>query len=268
MIDDQTYSYRRLLGDLRRIGLPRGRHVLVNAAMGQVGRVLGGPSTLLRAIRDTIGATASVVVPTQTANNSTTSRYYRAATTGMSPVQRRRYEGSLPGFDPAVTPSFKMGALAEHIRLRRDAVRSAHPQTSFAAVGPAAADLMRVHEIHSHLGPRSPLAALYQADAVTMLLGVGLDQCTALHLAEYRLGRMVTSRYTCFLNRDGKPARQSFEAVYLDDSDFAMLGAELREQPWVRSGQVGRAPTFVLPVRLAVDYAKRWMAERRLAPDR
>ena len=104
-------TYRHLLNDLRGLGLPRGRDVLINCAMSRVGRILGGPGTLLRAVRDVIGP-ASVVVPTQTANNSTTSRYYQAATASMSPAERRRYEAGLPGFDPAVTPSFRCGALA------------------------------------------------------------------------------------------------------------------------------------------------------------
>jgi aminoglycoside 3-N-acetyltransferase len=257
------FTYRRLLTDLRDLGLPYGRHVLVNCAMSRIGPVLGGPGTLLRALRDAIGP-ASVVVPTQTANNSTTSRFYQAATASMSPDERRRYEAELPGFDPDRTPSYRMGALAEHVRRHHAAVRSGHPQTSFAAVGRDAADLMQVHDLTSHLGRQSPLQALYDARGMVLLLGVGVDQCTALHLAEYRLGakpRMKT--YTCFLDRDGERARYEFDAPDLDDSDFAAIGDDLRGRPWVRTGRVGEATAHLLPIRTAVDFARVWMSRRR-----
>jgi aminoglycoside 3-N-acetyltransferase len=256
-------TYRRLLVDLRALGLPRGRHVLVNCAMSRIGWVFGGPGVLLRAIRDVIGP-ASVVVPTQTANNSTTSRFYRAATAALSPAERRGYEARMPGFDPAVTPSYRMGLLAEHVRRHRKAVRSTHPQTSFAAVGPAAGELMRVHHLTSHLGEDSPLGALYDRGAMTLLLGVGLDQCTALHLAEYRLApRPPKKTYTCFVARDGEIDRYEFDALDLDDGDFGDLGTDLRNQPWARTGRVGNAPAVLLPIRQAVDFARGWLQRRR-----
>lgn len=268
VIRARPITHRRLLSDLCELGLPVGRHVLVHCAMTQVGRIIGGPRTLLRAIRDVIGASASVVVPTQTADNSTTSRYYQAATLGMTARERCAYEAQMPGFDPALSPSFRMGALAEHVRRHPDAVRSCHPQTSFAAVGPDAAELMSEHDLLHHLGERSPLGMMYRADAMTMLIGVDLDQCTALHLAEYRLPNPPVKTYTCFLARNGSAERCSFTAPDLDDSDFGALGVQLRAQPWVRCGRLGQAFTYVLPIRAAVDYSVDWMATHRLAVDR
>ena len=256
-------TYDQILTGLRAIGLPSGRHLLVNCAMSRIGRLHGGPATLLRALREVIGE-ATVVVPTQTANNSTTSRCYRAETAGMSPAERERYQASMPGFDPAVTPSYEMGALAEHVRQHHGAIRSAHPQASFAAIGLAAAELMRVHDLDSHLGERSPLAALYATGATTLLLGVGVEKCTALHLAEHRLGTAPPMKaYTCFLSRGGQRVRCEFDAPDLDDTDFGRIGVELLRQPWARSGRVGRARAFALPVRQAVDFAAEWMIRHR-----
>ena len=265
-LGQQPASYRHLLADLREVGLPRGRHVLVHCAMSEIGWVVGGPAMLLRAIRDVIGASATVVVPTQTANNSTTSRYYLAATAGMTEQELARYQDDLPGFDPAATPSHNMGLLAEHVRRHPRAVRSLHPQTSFAAVGRAAADLMRVHDRECHLGEESPLAALYRADAMILLVGVGIDRCTALHLAEYRLSPDVprrTKTYEYVLDWGGHRVWRSFEAPDLDDSDFGALGDELAAQDWCRTGFVGKAHTYLLPLRQAVDFAVAWMGRWR-----
>jgi aminoglycoside 3-N-acetyltransferase len=257
-------TYRRLLDDLLSLGLPPGRDLLINCAMGRIGQIEGGARTLLRAIRDAVGPSTTVVVPTQTAHNSLTSRDYRAATAGMTPAQRARYEDSMPGFDPAGTPSYRMGALAEQVRRHPDALRSSHPQTSFAALGPAAADFVRVHALDCHLGDESPLGKLYQADAVSLLLGVEMDKCTVLHLAEYRAEppRPIKS-YSCFQNEQGIRRLVRFNAPDLDDSDFATLGADLLRQPWVSRGPVGRAQAIVVPVVPAVDRAVRWFATNR-----
>ncbi|WP_238008256.1 AAC(3) family N-acetyltransferase [Dactylosporangium sp. AC04546] len=256
-------TYRRLLDDLRRLGVPHGRHLLVHTAMSRMGYVVGGPGTLLHALRDVVGP-ASVVVPTQTADNSTTSHYYREATVAMDQRQREVYEATLPGFDPVHSPSYRMGAFAEHVRRHRAAVRSHHPQTSFTALGRHADDLMRVHDLTSHLGPHSPLKALYDADAMVLLVGVGVERCTALHLAEYGLERPPrTKTYTCFLRHDHGPVRYEFDAPDLDDGDFGLLGADLCRERWAVTGTVGGAPAILLPIRRSVDFATAWMNRQR-----
>jgi aminoglycoside 3-N-acetyltransferase len=158
-----------------------------------------------------------------------------------------------------------MGILAEHVRRDPTAVRSTHPQTSFAALGPAAAQLMRVHDLDCHLGERSPLGALYRAGATVLLLGVDYRACTAFHLAEYRLPHRPVRAYRCFV-RDGDRRRQcDFKGLDLDDSDFAALGAALERAPGtiVTCGQVGRAQARSLPLRRSVDFAADWMARHR-----
>ncbi len=84
-------------------------------------------------------------------------------------------------------PSQRMGVLAEYVRCAPGAVRSDHPQTSFAALGPRARQLTDGHDLTCHLGERSPVGGLYAADGQILLLGLGYEACTALHLAEYRL---------------------------------------------------------------------------------
>ncbi|GAB3838311.1 hypothetical protein GCM10029963_04260 [Micromonospora andamanensis] len=179
-------STRQLCDQLAAMGLAPRRAVLVHASMRAVGPVDGGAAALLAALRRVVGR-AAVVVPAQTAYNSTSSPEFRAATTGLTPTEVARHIDRIEAFDPAITPSRGMGVLAEQVRQSPAAVRSRHPQTSFAAVGHGAAELMRVHDLDCHLGDRSPLGALYDADATVLLLGVDHRVCTAYHLAEYRL---------------------------------------------------------------------------------
>jgi aminoglycoside 3-N-acetyltransferase len=171
----------------------------------------------------------------------------------------------MPGFDHQTTPSFRMGMFAEHVRAAEHSVRSTHPQTSFAAVGPDAAKLMRVHRLDCHLGEHSPLGALYAARANVLLLGVGFEHCTMLHLAEYRLpGPRRLRPYRCFVARPGGGRkRRDFWAVDLDDSDFGRIGEYLRGQPFVTEGPVGAGRAIVMPAREAVDATVGWMIAHR-----
>jgi aminoglycoside 3-N-acetyltransferase len=123
---------------------------------------------------------------------------------------------------------------------------------------------MAVHDLDCHLGERSPLAALYWADAYLLLLGVGFESCTGLHLAEYRMKQPAAERaYTCFVMDRGRRVRLDFLAPEVDDGDFGELGTSLSREPSVRIGQVGGARAVVVPMRAAVDFAIGWMDKHR-----
>ncbi|WP_233583734.1 aminoglycoside N(3)-acetyltransferase [Micromonospora sp. CV4] len=256
----------RLAEDLRALGVRAGACLLVHCGLRRVGPLEQGPSTLVGALRDVLGPAGTLLVPTQTDGNSTTSRTYLAATDGMDAAQRARYEAALPGWDRRTTPSQRMGVLAEFVRCAPGAARSDHPQTSFAALGPRARQLTDGHDLDCHLGERSPVGALYAADGQVLLLGLGYEACSALHLAEYRLPVPPPERdYRCFRLVDGRRVRLDFRALDLDDSDFPKVGAALDAEPFVRHGPVGHAHARLLPLRATVDFAVGWFAANRLA---
>src|SRR5215831_1906581 len=95
----------RIADDLKELGLPYGRDVLVHSSLRRIGPVHGGPRTMLAALVDIVGPAASVIVPTHTANNSTTSNAHRRATKGLTEDQRTAFENAMAGFDPLSTAS-------------------------------------------------------------------------------------------------------------------------------------------------------------------
>ncbi|MBF9129554.1 AAC(3) family N-acetyltransferase [Plantactinospora sp. S1510] len=254
-----------LTAELRALGIPGGATLLVHCAMSRIGPVAGGPATLLAALLDVLGETGTVVVPAQTPGNSVTSRAFLAATAGLTAEQTAAVEARIPPFDPANSPSEGMGALAEHLRQHDGAVRSRHPQASFAALGADAAAVTAVHDLGCHLGERSPLGALYAADALVLLLGVDYFACAALHLAEYRRRRPAPQRAfrAYLLDHQGRRVRRDFRALDLDDTDFPLIGRALDDMSFVRIGRVGGGLCRLIRMRPAVDYAGRWMDEHR-----
>jgi aminoglycoside 3-N-acetyltransferase len=262
-LDDRRLDGGRLVADLAALGLPANRDVLVHCSMRELGPVAGGPAALADALRTVIGTAATLVVPAQTPNNSTTSPVFQRAISGLDDAGRAAYIAALPGFDRDRTPSYGMGAFAEYVRRRPDSIRSAHPQTSFAAIGPRASAMLATHDLDSHLGERSPLGALYRADASVLLLGVGYEVCTAFHLAEYRHPLRSFREYQCFVIDNGRRRQCDFQAVHLNDHDFTQLGESFEIDCPARIGRVGNATARVLSLRRAADFALGWMGMHR-----
>lgn len=263
---------RRLVRDLRRLGVQPGQTLLVHASVRSIGLAIGGASVVIGALRKAVGRTGNVVAPTGTPENSTTSRAHQALIAEMTADEVAAYRQGMPGFDKDVTPS-TTGALGEALRTVPGAVRSAHPQSSFAAIGPKAAYLMADHRLESHLGEYSPLAKLYRMKASVLLLGPpGYQVCSAFHLAEYRyLESPPSALYSCAVLVDGRTEWVQYKDVTLDDEDFGEIGRSLdskasvnNSEASVKIGTVGNADSRLIPMVQAVDHAQDWMKTHRV----
>jgi aminoglycoside 3-N-acetyltransferase len=246
---------------LRALGVRTGGVLLVHSSLSSLGWVSGGALTVVHALLDVLGQAGTLVVPSQTADNRDPSTWHPRPPEAWWPTIR----DTLPGFDPERTPSARVGVIAEQVRTWPGAVRSAHPQTSFAAVGARAAELMSRHDTDCHLGEASPLAELDAVNAATLLLGVGFAQATAFHLAEYRQPDPARRTYACAVRTpDGGRRWIEYEDVVLDDHDFARLGHSFeRETDAVVVGQVGAAPCRLFSIPDAVAYAGKWFTQNR-----
>ncbi|MGH3695996.1 MAG: aminoglycoside N(3)-acetyltransferase [Pseudonocardiaceae bacterium] len=252
--------------EMSMLGLPVGSTYLIHSSLRQVGPLAAGPETLVRALQDVLGPWSTIVVPTFTARNSTTTRQFQRLVAGMTPERVAAEEAKIEGFDRLTTPAQDVGAFAEFIRRRPEAVRSDHPQTSFTALGPAATKLTSDHALDCHLGERSPLAKLYTADAIVLLLREGFeDVCTCFHLAEHRLSNPAPQRlFRCYVREGGRRTLREFMAAEADDSDFDLLGAAMAARSqFVHRGRVGRTTATWFPLRAAVDFAVDWMSRWR-----
>ena len=138
-----------------------------------------------------------------------------------------------------------------------------HPLLSFTAVGPSADQVVQNHSLSGGFGESSPLGRLYDLGASVLLLGVGHESNTSLHLAEHR-ANWPAKRYIpqgAPVMRDGKRAWVEYEELDYHEKDFVELGERFAGAGGERTAKIGAGIGRLVPVRAIVDYGVRWLSE-------
>lgn len=256
-------TIQSLRADFEALGLRPGQVVLVHSSLKSLGWVSGGPVAVILALEMTLGTAGTLVMPTHSADLSDPARWRNPPVPeAWWPIIR----DTMPAYDPDLTPTRGMGAIPEAFRRGRGVARSNHPQVSFAAKGPHAAQITGGHPYDYGLGEGSPLARLYELDGWVLLLGVGHGNNTSLHLAENRAnfpGKQVVENGAP-VRVDGRREWVTLHDIDFDDEDFLAIGAALeRETGAVRVGPAGRGVARFMRQRALVDFAVAWMEQHR-----
>jgi aminoglycoside 3-N-acetyltransferase len=257
---DTPRTRASLTVDLRALGVAESDVLLVHSSLSSVGWVCGGAVAVVGALLDVLGPEGTLVVPTHTAGNSDPANW------ANPPIPHSWWatvRANMPAFEPLLTPSTGVGAVPELVRTWPGAMRSEHPQMSFAAVGPHAEQITAGHALESGMGEESPLRRLYDLDARILLLGTGHASNSSFHLAEYRVPaprRHQTA--AAVMTRSGR-AWIAYDDVDLDSDDFEELGAAFDATGRTRRGRVGAADARLIRQRDAVDFAVGWLKHHR-----
>jgi len=251
-----------LVADLVGLGIEPGTTLLLHSSLSSLGYVCGGAQTVIGAMRTVLGDGGTLVVPTHSGDNSDPADWV------APPVPEPWWpiiRSAMPAFDPRLTPTRGMGAIPNSLLRQPDARRSAHPQVSFAAVGHHASEITSGHRLDERLGITSPLGRIYDLEGSVLLVGVGHDRNTSLHLAEYLAS--WPSKRTCPQGAavlvEGERRWVTFTDLDIDESDFPAIGAAFEATGSARRGRVGHAVAVLMPQRALVDFATHWMAGHR-----
>lgn len=249
--------------DLSRLGVRPGMVLLVHSSFNALGWISGGPVAVILALEELLGPTGTLVMPTHSGDLSDPGQWQNP------PVPESWWDTirtTMPAYDPSLSLTWKMGILPETFRKQDGVLRSAHPQVSFAAWGAKAEEIVGRHPLENGLGEHSPLAHVYQQEGWVLLMGVGHDNNTSLHLAEYR-ANLTTKKQV----KNGAPviinqSRQwvEFSDINLDSEDFPQIGvAFARETGLEKHGLVAMAEARLMPQKDLVDFAVGWMELNR-----
>ena len=176
-------THGRIVMDLRRLGVREGDVLLTHTSLSSAGWICGGAETLIRALIEALGEDGTLVMPAYSGNYSEPDGWEAPSVPeGWRGVIRE----SMPGWDPALTPTWGIGRVPELFRHFPGARRSVHPLHSFAALGARADVITARHVLEDGLGAGSPLGRVYELRGRVLLIGCGHGSNTSLHLAEHR----------------------------------------------------------------------------------
>jgi aminoglycoside 3-N-acetyltransferase len=255
-----------LAADLRRLGLGPGDTVMVHAAVGRLGAVMGGPDTVIAALRDVTGPEGTIVAYTDWNAD------YEAVLDVVGRVPQEWRAHVVP-FDPLTSRAVRdYGIFPEFLRTTHGAFRSGNPGASVAAIGRLADDLTHDHPLDYGYGSGSPLERLVQVGGKVLLLGAPRDSLTLLHYAEY-LARLPEKRIrrveVPLASRDGTVWRmiEEFETGLpvvdgLDEDYFAVVVDDFLKGGQGRTGRVGLADCVLVEAAAIVPFAVDWLETR------
>jgi aminoglycoside 3-N-acetyltransferase len=224
----------KILGTiLRRSGVSRDSLLVVHSAFGQLSRQGFSANEIVETLLEQV-YDGAVFMPTMT---------WRTVT----PAQ--------PNWDEVETRSHT-GILSEIFRTRHAIARSIHPTHSVAGWGRNSQILLSRHHIDdTPVSGNSPYALMRDYDAYILMIGVGLEACTAIHFSEetinealYVLPPETTETYQC-RDRAGVIHQVRTRRHRKLNRDFPKFATPLIAKGLLHHGHIGPCPWAVVAMR-------------------
>jgi aminoglycoside 3-N-acetyltransferase len=211
-----------LIPVLRKCEVPRDGILLVHSAIAALSRRGFRAEAMIEAFLDHMNG-GTVVMPTMT---------WRAVTP------------QTPEWDELETRS-ETGIMTEIFRTRYASRRSIHPTHSVAAWGAAADALVARHHLDdTPVSANSPYGLMRSYRSYVMMIGVGLETCTAIHLPEELIAPDIYLRpldpaeiYRC-RDRHGRVHRMHARRHWRLDRDFPKFGPPLAVKGCLHMGDI------------------------------
>lgn len=244
------------------LGIRPGDSLMVHSSMKSIGWVAGGAQTIVEALMETVTDDGTIVMPAQSAENSDPMYWM------LPPVPEEWHQpirDTWPAYDPHLTPLRGMGKIAECFHRHPGTIRSPHPAHSFMAWGKYAEEWMMDHPLEESFSDKSPLGKMMEHDVKILLLGVGYDSCTALHLSEYRQKTMNYSPQGAAMLIDGKRVWKTYEMADLNSDRFPEIGEafETALPDAFLTKSVGQANVKLIQMKPLVEFGTVWLEEHR-----
>lgn len=247
---------------LEKVGVKQGQAIMVHTSLSKLGFVCGGAQVMIEALLESVGEDGTIMMPTQSWKNldPTAGVHWEEPEEWWQEIR-----DNWPAYNKDITPTNTMGAVAEMFRKWPGTLRSDHPARSVAAYGKCAKYLTENHDLSNIFGEGSPVAKLYDLDGYVLLIGVGYDKNTSLHLADVRAeypSKHLSEESSAILV-DGKRVWKTYETLYVDGEDFEEMGEAFEKAHKVSKVTLGNGEMILMKQRELVDFAVEWIEANR-----
>lgn len=248
---------------LKKAGVCRGQAIMVHTSLSSLGFVCGGAQIVIEALLEAVGEEGTIMMPAQSWKNLDP----EAGVHWEEPEEWWQIiRDNWPAYDKDITPTNTMGAVAEMFRKWPGTLRSDHPARSVAAWGKHAEYLTKDHDLSNIFGDGSPIGKLYELDGSVLLIGVGYDKNTSLHLADARAeypGKHLSTEHSAVMVH-GKRVWTAYETLFVDGEDFDQIGEAFeKEEKNVKREPLGNSSICLMKQRQLVDFAVEWIENNR-----
>ena len=228
MSDPQPVPVDEVVDQLGALGVRPGGVLQVHTSFRALRPIERGPAGLVDALVRAVGAEGTVVMPSWPE------------------------DADLP-FEPLRTPAAAdLGVVAQTFWQRPGVLRTEHVQ-AFAALGKHAAHILADPlPLPPHI-EASPVGRVHELDGQVLLLGVGHDADTTIHLVEC-LARVPYGRSkTCCAIVDGRPKIVEYRENDHCCERFELVGEWLRDAGLESEGPVGHGMARLADARAIVE---------------
>lgn len=224
---------------LSSLGVELGGVLVVHTAFSKVAPVEGGPRGLIEALGTAVGPQGTLVMPSMSDDDDY-------------------------AFDAKKTSCPGMGVVAETFWRMPGVLRSDSPH-AFAAIGPRAAEITAAHPLDLPHGLDSPVGRVHELDGQVLLLGVGHDANTTVHLAESMAGVRYRRPKHLTILEGGQPARYEYREIDHCCENFNLMDEWLEAEGRQRRGVVGHGVARLVRSRDVVEVALLRLRENETA---
>lgn len=239
-----------LIEALQKLGVSSNQILEVHASLSSFHNVIGGARTAVDALMELAGDTGTLLMPTQSCDNSEPSDWENPA---VAPELYRTVREAIPPFDASKSDILYMGAIAENFRHRDGVIISNHPEVSYAAWGRYAKLLCNRQSLHFPLAEESPAARLYELKGNVLLFGVDFDKATCMHLAEYRCeARPIQIHGACVEGENG-PVWKKYLDLDIDSEVFIKIRQIMQRKNMIKQTTIGGCKIMYFSASRAID---------------
>lgn len=244
-----------LAEDLCANGIEYGDTVLVHTGLSKLGFVPGAAQSIIAGLLKAVGSEGTIAMPTFSGEHSDPAEW-RYPPVPKDWIEQIRAE--MPGYDPSLTPTRKMGVVAEYFRNFPGVLRSPHPQSSISALGRNADTLVSTHPIDFRFGPLSPLGTLLNLKGKVLLLGAPPQTCSFFYLSQHQMPNNQEVKKRAPIAENGKSEWIPYTDIQYPNNWFNDAMRMLLDKGLARKFRIGEADCYLFETALVFPTVVEW----------